>query len=87
MIVFLTSGLHWGTDGSILVLSIIIGIFANLIFRYVSSIVQDALATVFVCYAVAKDNSLEQVQTAELERLIPIVVTDIVMAKQGEALA
>ena len=68
-------------DGSILLLSIVLGVFANLVLRYIGDIINDALSAVFVCYAIAKDNDLEETQVIELERLIDVVLTDSLLPK------
>ena len=44
---------------------------AFLLFNYVADLVLDALTTVFVCYAIARDNQMQSEKLDYLQKLLP----------------
>lgn len=51
---------------------------AFILFNYVADLVLDALTTVFVCYAIARDNQMQSEKLDYLQKLLPKSVIPIV---------
>lgn len=63
-----------GVESVALILAVVMGLFSNIVLRYMAKMINDALATVFVCYGIGKENAVMTPRVLEISRLISIVV-------------
>lgn len=60
------------------VISLTVCILTLVLFTYIANVVLDAVTTLFVCYAVARDNQVRSNQMTMLEKLLPKSVPIVV---------